>query len=226
MTEYMLFISRKEKTNEEAYESLKQFSVNTDIPETFFARLDSPAIIEDFNFEKTHYSQELLDILYEKYYELTGPNPPKGHIDYFVEQISIAEAVLNDDIEAWVKTWWKDCYTVRDGNIYTTKNLWKGFCDGIAKTGAIPCAFLTDEYGNKVEGSYLRHMPSIAYCFQSIYCEYTDTCIRIGYGKELGEIDNIKVVQESEFIKLVQEIIDNATLDDYVRIIPYELNLE
>lgn len=211
MRGHVLFISKEERTADEAWGSLLRFNVNLYIPETFYADLDNPGIAKAFNHERESFKRKwdvnsIADFRKELQ-KTIEENGEKCYIESLQNDIDELEAfnngdlsVLNDeelalnkgDLIEWIENIEDSTirdgeycktkiYKVRDGKIYTMKNFKNSFWDGAFNE---PDCLLTDKNGNEVESCIYKDINFNDNLFNNVTAivwEDSDECLQLDY---------------------------------------------
>lgn len=245
MRGHVLFISKEERTVDEAWKSLERFCIGSYIPETFYADLDNPDIAEAFDDAREKFNRKWdVDRIEELREELqkAKENGEKWDIEYLQNNIDELEAfnngdlsVLNDEelalkngnLKEWIeniedftisegKTYLIKIYKIRDGKIYTTKNFKNGFWDGIFDE--LGC-LLTDKNGNEVESCICKDIDfsKLSNNVTAIAWEDSDDYLDFG---DYAFTDNGK-----EFEKKFNEALNSIPPDSYIRILQYHTSI-
>lgn len=242
MTGFLLFISKEERTEDEAWNNLLRFYTDLDIPETFYADLDDPDIMKAFSIAREDFNEKWnvdnIDRLREKLQDAKYENKDENYIGYLQDEIERLEAFKNGDFSAledeelalkngdlaeWIesKTGYstrdgKICivktYKVRDGKIYTTKNYKNGFFDG-----ALGSLLFHDKQGNEVDSCICKDtdFSELSKNLNAIIWEDSDEYLEY-YSYEHGE---------DAFKKELNEVINNIPPDYYVRGLRYHVSI-
>jgi len=244
MRGHVLFISKEERTADEAWGSLLRFNVNLYIPETFYADLDNPGIAKAFNHERESFKRKwdvnsIADFRKELQ-KTIEENGEKCYIESLQNDIDELEAfnngdlsVLNDeelalnkgDLIEWIENIEDSTirdgeycktkiYKVRDGKIYTMKNFKNSFWDGAFNE---PDCLLTDKNGNEVESCICKDIDfwKLSNNITAIVWEDSDDCLYL---------DNF-TNNKKEFIKKLNEALNSLSPDSYIRILQYHTSI-
>ena len=241
MTGFLLFISKEERTEDEAWENLLRFYINLDIPETFYANLDGPRIAEAFDDAREDFNGkwDVDDIeSFREKLQKAEENKDENYVGYLQDEIERLEAFKNGDFSAlddeelalkkgdlaeWLesKTDFSTedgklrevkVYNVRDGKIYTTKNYKDGFFDG-----ALGSLTFHDKQGNEVDSCICKDIEfsELSNCLNAIVWEDSDEYLEY-YSYKQGE---------DAFNKELNEAINSIPPDYYVRGLRYHVSI-
>lgn len=210
MKQWLLFISKQERTLDEIRVYLKRYYADTEVPEYYFGDVDE--YVNKFKETREQHFANRLGYLDELKKNLKDA---KGRIEilYYKREIEQEEAyskVMEDnDMIAWLAL---DKMYVRDGKIYTTNNgkTGKGFIDEICETTS---QFLTDIEGNQVECCACRNLnlDTLDDIYALAYIVYEDSDEYSMY--VTGQVDLFKEIH--------QHLIDSIPLDSYARIVEF-----
>ena len=246
MRGHVLFISKEERTADEAWSSLLRFNVNLYIPETFYADLDNPGIAKAFNHERESFKRKWdmnsIEDFRKELQKTIEKNGEKRYIESLQKDIDELEAfnngdlsVLNDeelalnkgDLVEWIENiedttirggeyCTTKIYKVRNRKIYTMKNFKNSFWDGAFNK---PDCLLTDKNGNEIESCICKDIDfwKLSKNITAIVWEDSDECLYLD--------EDTPANSGKEFVKKFNKAFNSISPDSYVRILQYHTSI-
>jgi len=222
----VLFISKEERTVDEAITNLERFYLNV---ETSWGNIfDYDMFIGYVAFNEDANTKNLEEA-YKELNKAKEENAPEKELLFYQKRVNMLQALIHDDIVAFYNE--DGCY-VKDDIVYTAINL-AGFWDVILPN---PSCLLTDKQGNEVESCIYKDINFNENLFNNVTAivwEDSDECLQLDYDYSYAHAYDdsdgrlcLRAATHEEmkerWINETKEILKKVIPDNYVRIIGYQ----